>query len=213
MFRPERELARVAGAGRKLLFGTRARWRSRAVRARPGGRFGYAAGELGRSLVAGLVGTAAITAASATEQLVNDAIRARKRGEKSSLSLAKAIAGPWLFAADVIGKVLGVTPSDDEAKRRLSIVAHWTYGATWGASLGALEAVGVRGPLAAAALLAGVLGAEMLVMPALHLFPRPSSWGRKAVISSTYQHAIYAAAAGLAFRRLHRRRTGPWMLA
>jgi hypothetical protein len=204
MFRPERELARVVGAGRKLLFGTRARWRNRAMRARPGGRLGYAAGELGRSLVAGLVGTAAITAASAIEQLVEDAIQARKRGEEPSLSLAEAISGPWLFAADVTGKVLGVTPSDDEAKRRLSIASHWMYGMTWGAGLGALEAVGVRGPLAAFALLAGVLGAEMLVMPSLHLFPPPSQWGRKAVISSTYQHALYAAAAGLAFRRLHR---------
>ncbi len=204
MFSFERELARVARAGRRSLLGPRARWRRRAVRARPGGRLGYAAGELGRSLVAGLAGTAAITAASATEQLVEDAIQARKHGEQPSLSLVEAISGPWLFAADVTGKVLGVTPSDDAAKRRLSIAAHWTYGMAWGASLGALEAVGIRGPLAAGALLAGVLGAEMLVMPALHLFPPPSQWGRPAVISSTYQHAIYAAAAGLAFRRLHR---------
>jgi hypothetical protein len=198
------ELARILGVGGRPLLGRRARWRRAAVRALPGGRLGYMAGELGRSMVAGLTGTAAITAASATEQIVKDAIEARKRGERPSLSLGKAIAGPWLFSADVVGKILGVTPKDDEAKRRLSIATHWTYGMAWGASLAALEAVGVRGPLAVGALLAGVLGAEMLAMPALHLFPPPSQWGRKAVISSTYQHAIYAAAAGLAFRRLHR---------
>jgi hypothetical protein len=202
------ELERMAEAAGELLLGQRSRWlragHRAAVRARPGGWIGYASGELGRSFVAGLAGTVAITAASATEQLVKETIQARKRGEEPSLNVAKAVAGPWLFAADVAGKILGVTPVDDDAKRRLSIATHWMYGMAWGASLGAMAAVGIRGPLAVGALLVGVLGAEMVAMPALHLFPSPSQWGRQAVISSTYQHAIYAVAAGLTFRRLHR---------
>jgi hypothetical protein len=35
----------------------------------------------------------------------------------------------------------------------------------------------------------------MLVMPALKLFSGPSKWGRRAIVSSVYQHAIYAVAA------------------
>ncbi len=200
----------LVGAVGALLLVQGARWlrsttRRRAVaRARTvdGGRLGRAAGELGRGLAAGLAGTAAITAVSTVEQLVKGSVRARRRGEEPSFDLLEAATGPWLFAADAAGKLLGVTPRDDHAKRRFSVAVHWTYGAAWGASLAAMGLAGIRGPLAAGALLAGVLGAEMVAMPALHFFPPPSQWGKAAIVSSTYQHAVYAAAAALAFRHL-----------
>lgn len=37
-------------------------------------------------------------------------------------------------------------------------------------------------------------------MPAFGLFPPPTKWGRRAIVSSVYQHAIYAVAAGAAFQ-------------
>lgn len=42
----------------------------------------------------------------------------------------------------------------------------------------------------------------MIVLPAFELFPPPTQWGRRVVVSSVYQHAIYALAAVRAFEWL-----------
>ena len=172
---------------------------------RAGGALGDVAGELGRGLVAGLVGTLVITLAAAADQEIR---RRRKaaRGEAAPRGdLFSVFIGPWLFSADAVGKVLGgVTPKDEAARRRLALAAHLGYGSTWGMSLGVLRVAGIQGPAAMGVLLGGVLGAEMGVMPRVGFFPPVGQWGREAVISSSYQHALYAIAAGLTFDRLHR---------
>lgn len=164
-----------------------------------GARLGRTAGNLGRGFLAGMAGTFAITAASTTDQLVTEALHARREKRKPDLDLAKAIVSPWSFSSDVVGKVVGIRPIDDAHGRRLSVMAHWDYGSTWGVSLAVMHALGVRRIPAMGALLAGQLGAEMVVMPALKLFGGPSTWGRRAIVSSVYQHAIYAIAAVSAF--------------
>jgi hypothetical protein len=160
---------------------------------------GKAAGELGRGFLAGTFGTFAITAAAAVDQLATEVAHARKEKREPDLDLGKAITSPWSFTAGVVGKVVGITPTDAEHERRLSIMAHWGYGSTWGLSLAAMQALGVRHVPAMGALLAAQLGAEMIVMPAFDLFPPPKQWGHRAVVSSVYQHAIYALAAVTAF--------------
>lgn len=159
-------------------------------------------GELGRGFLAGMAGTLAITTASTTQQLVTDAIHARKAGQPMPFALRDAIVKPWQFSSGVAGKLLGFTPIDADHERRLAVMAHWEYGSTWGLSLPLLGAFGVRGIAAMGAVLAGQLGAEMLVMPALGLFPPPTQWGRDAIASSVYQHALYAVAAVSAFEWL-----------
>jgi hypothetical protein len=152
-----------------------------------------------------MIGTLAITVASAIDQLATEVAHARKEKRAPDLDLGKAIVSPWSFSADVVGKVLGISAKDKEHERRLSIMAHWGYGSTWGMSLAAVRALGVRGPAAIGAVLAGQLGAEMIVMPALGLFSPPSKWGRRALVSSVYQHAIYAVAAVAALEWLRGR--------
>lgn len=159
-------------------------------------------GDLGRGFLSGMVGTLAITTASATDALVTEAIRARREGRKPALDVGKAIVDPWSFSSGVVGKIFGITPVDSRHDRRLSVLAHWEYGSTWGLALPAVHALGLRGIPAMGAILAGQLGTEMIVMPAYKLFAGPSEWGTKAIVSSVYQHAIYAAAAVSAYEWL-----------
>lgn len=165
-----------------------------------GSSLGNVAGVLGRGLVAGLVGTLAITAVAAGEQEIRRRMQRRSPEQKPPENLFQALIGPWLYSADALGKVLGgVTPADEAAKRRLALAAHVSYGSSWGLSLSLLQLAGIRGPAAMGLLLGGVLGAEMGLMPRLGFFPPVGQWGREAVVSSTYQHAVYAIAAGLTF--------------
>jgi hypothetical protein len=152
-----------------------------------------------------MFGTLSITVASTIDQLATEVAHARKEKRAPHLDLANAIESPWSFSADVVSKVFGIAAKDEEHKRRLSIMAHWGYGSTWGLSLAAMRALGVRGVAAIGTLLAGQLGAEMVVMPALKFFSSPTKWGRRALVSSVYQHAIYAVASVAAFEWLRRR--------
>ncbi|MNR82947.1 hypothetical protein D3C86_352620 [compost metagenome] len=173
----------------------------RSVAATPvGSLLGNVAGVLGRGLVAGLIGTLAITAVAAADQEIRRRVKRPPSERKPPETLFKALIGPWLYSADALGKVLGgVTPADEVAKRRLALAAHTSYGTSWGMSLGILDLAGLRGPAAMGLLLGGILGAEMGVMPRLGFFPPVGLWGREAVISSSYQHAVYAIAAGLTY--------------
>lgn len=208
--REQQVVRRATGIGAGLLLGSAAlvaiarrtgaiRRRRRHGAARVVGR---TAGLLGRGLFAGVAGTAAITAAAAADQLAKEALDARKEKRKAHFDVPNAIVSPWSFSAGVVGKVLGIEAKDAEHERRLSMLAHWEYGSNWGLSLAAMRALGIRGLAAMGLLLAGQLGAEMVVMPALDLFSPPSQWGRRAIVSSVVEHAIYAIAAVSAFERL-----------
>ncbi len=172
---------------------------------RTGGMLGDLAGGLGRGLVAGAVGTVIITAAAAAHQQIKSRLKAKPGEAKPPTDLFQVLIGPWLFSADAVSKVMGgLTPKDEAAKRRLALAAHVGYGSAWGMSLAALSLAGIRGPAAMGVLLGGVLGAEMALMPRAGFFPPVGQWGTEAVISSTYQHALYAIAAGLTFDLLER---------
>lgn len=172
------------------------------VRRAVGQMVGRAAGDLGRGFVAGIAGTAAITTASTADQLVTEAIHAGKEKRKANLDWVNAIVSPWSFSAGVVSKIFGITPIDPQHERRLSVMAHWEYGSSWGLSLAAMRALGLRGAPAMGMLLAGQLTAELAVMPSFKLFSPPTQWGRRAIVSSVYQHAIYAIAAVSAFEWL-----------
>jgi hypothetical protein len=119
-----------------------------------------------------------------------------------NLDVVNVIVSPWSFSSGVVSKIFGIKPTDAKHERELSVIAHWQYGSNWGLSLAAMRALGIRRLAAMGLLLAGQLGAEMVVMPALKLFPSPSQWGRRAIVGSVYQHAIYAMVAVSAFEWL-----------
>lgn len=139
-----------------------------------------AADTLGRGLVAGLAGTAAMTVSSTVE--------ARLSGRGSSTA-----------PADAAGRVAGVQPRDDEGEQRFNSLAHWGYGASWGIARAALGVVGLTGPLASAAHFGAVWGAEQAVLPALDVAAPTWTYGGQALATDVLHHAVYAVTAGAAY--------------
>ncbi|NJL32863.1 MAG: hypothetical protein HC893_02155 [Chloroflexaceae bacterium] len=80
---------------------------------------------LGRGIIAGVIGTAAMTVSSTIEMQL--------RQREGSTTPAQAA-----------GKVLGVTPRSDEAAARFSNLMHWTYGTAWGVPRGMLGVTGLK---------------------------------------------------------------------
>ena len=145
------------------------------------------ASSIGRGLVAGFVGTAAMTVSSSFE--------ARIRGRAASSAPARATA-----------KVLGIKEfEDDIAAARFNDLSHWGYGTTWGVVRGLLAAVGLSPKAATAAHGAAVWGSAAVTLPALEVAPPFVFWGRKEVAIDLWHHTVYAAATGLAYSLIDRR--------
>ena len=147
--------------------------------------FGRLAGNIGKGLAAGFVGTAAMTVSSTLEAKIRD------RGSSST-------------PAEAAEKMLGVEEMDSEqAESRFNNLVHWGYGTAWGAARGLLGSV--LPPAAAdAAHLGAVWGGEQVVLPSLDVSPPATQWGAKEVGIDVLHHVVYALATGLAYRWLDR---------
>jgi hypothetical protein len=139
------------------------------------------ASAIGRGLVAGLAGTAAMTISSTVE--------ARLRGRAPSTAPARATA-----------KVLGIREFDSElAQARWNDLSHWGYGTGWGVLRGLLGATPMSGRAATLAHGAAIYGAAQVTLPALEVAPPSIYWGATEVAIDAFHHAVYTAAAGLAY--------------
>jgi hypothetical protein len=145
---------------------------------------GRLAAAIGRGLLAGAVGTAAMTASSTLEQ--------KRRGR-----------APSTAPADAAMKVLGIEGfCDDGARSRFSNAVHWAYGTSWGVPRGVLAAAGL-GPAAATAAHGGALWAsEQVMLPALGVAPPLWQWGAVEVAIDATHHLVYAVATSLAYEAL-----------
>jgi hypothetical protein len=140
------------------------------------------ASSVGKGLVAGIVGTAAMTVSSTLE--------ARIRHRAASSAPARATA-----------KVLGIKEfEDDIAQARFNDLSHWGYGTMWGVVRGLLGATGMPPAAASAAHGAAVWGSAQVTLPALEVAPPIVFWRRKEIAIDLWHHAVYAAATGLAYR-------------
>jgi hypothetical protein len=146
---------------------------------------GDVAGALGKGLVAGMVGTAAMT--------VSSTIEAKLRKREGSTA-----------PADAAGKVLGIQPRNPEGKARFSNVVHWAYGTSWGGFRGVLAGLGLRGPMGAVAHYGAVWGSELVMLPALEVAPPLKEWGRTALAIDAWHHLVYATATSIAYAALDR---------
>jgi hypothetical protein len=139
------------------------------------------ASDIGKGLVAGFIGTAAMTASSTLE--------ARLRGRAASSAPARATA-----------KVLGIKEFEDEvAKARFNDLSHWGYGTGWGVVRGLLDAIGLSPKAATAAHGAAIYGAAQITLPALEVAPPAVFWSKEEVAIDAFHHAVYAGATGLAY--------------
>ena len=143
---------------------------------------------IGRGLLAGFAGTAAMTVSSTLE--------ARLRGRAPSSAPARATA-----------KVLGISEFDsDLAKARFNDLSHWGYGTGWGVLRGLLGATGMPAKTATAAHGAAIYGAAQVTLPALEIAPPVVFWAKKEIAIDAFHHAVYAAGTGIAYELLDGRR-------
>jgi hypothetical protein len=146
------------------------------------------ADHIGRGLVAGFAGTAAMTVSSTLE--------AKWRGRAASSAPARATA-----------KVLGIESfEDDRAAARFNDLSHWGYGTGWGVVRGLLSALGLSPRAATLAHGAAIYGAAQVTLPALDIAPPAIFWPKEEIAIDAFHHAVYAAAAGGAFALLEARR-------
>jgi hypothetical protein len=140
---------------------------------------------IGRGVVAGLVGTAAMTVSSTLE--------AKLRGRSFSSA-----------PADAAAKMLGIKEFEsDAAKARFSNLVHWGYGTGWGIARGVLRAAGVSPSASTPAHFLSIWGSALVMLPALEVAPPAWRWAKEDVAIDVFHHAVYVAATALAYERLH----------
>jgi hypothetical protein len=142
------------------------------------------ASSIGKGLVAGFAGTAAMTASSTLE--------AKLRARPPSTAPARATA-----------KALGIATFEDMvAQARFNDLSHWGYGTGWGVVRGLLDAAGLAPGKATAVHGAAVWGSAQVMLPAMDVAPPSIFWGKQEVAIDAFHHAVYALAAGIAYRLL-----------
>ncbi len=136
---------------------------------------------IGDGLVAGFLGTAAMT--------VSSTIEARLRHRAASTAPARATA-----------KALGIADFDDDiARARFNDLSHWGYGTGWGVVRGLLGATGMPPNKATAAHGAAIWGSAAVALPALEIAPPFVFWGKEELAIDVFHHTVYALATGLAY--------------
>jgi hypothetical protein len=144
--------------------------------------------DVGKGLVAGFVGTAAMTVSSSLE--------AKLRGRQASSAPARATA-----------KMLGIREFEDGvAAARFNDLAHWGYGTGWGVVRGLLAATGMSPRAATATHGAAIYGAAQVTLPALEIAPPVVFWPKEEIAIDAFHHVVYAASSGLAYELLNGRR-------
>jgi hypothetical protein len=139
------------------------------------------AGSIGKGLVAGFIGTAAMTVSSTLE--------AKLRGRAASSAPARATA-----------KALGIKEfEDDLAYARFSDLSHWGYGTGWGVVRGLLASAGMPARAATAAHGAAIYGAAQVTLPAMEVVPPVVFWPKEEIAIDLFHHAVYATATGIAY--------------
>jgi len=139
---------------------------------------------IGKGLLAGFAGTAAMTVSSTLE--------ARWRGRAASSAPARATA-----------KMLGIKEFDgDLARARFNDLSHWGYGTGWGVVRGLLAAAGLSPRAATAAHGAAIYGAAQVTLPALEIAAPVVFWPKEEIAIDAFHHAVYATATGFAYRLL-----------
>jgi hypothetical protein len=142
------------------------------------------AAALGKGLVAGFAGTAAMTVSSTLEM--------KLRGRAASTA-----------PADAAAKVLGIGGfADDAARQRFATLVHWSYGTGWGVVRALLGLAGLSPLAATAAHLAAVWGSEAVMLPSLGVAPPFWTWGAQEVAIDVWHHVVYATVTGATYELL-----------
>lgn len=138
---------------------------------------------IGKGLLAGLAGTAAIT----LSQIIEMKITKRK---------------PSDAPVKVVEETVDIKPVSEEEKEKVSNEIHWAYGTSWGVARGLIALTGLRGLPAAAVHFAAVWGTALVMLPKYTEAKPINEEEPKVIAIDVLHHAVYAAAAGLAYDAL-----------
>ncbi len=138
---------------------------------------------VGRGVLAGLVGTAVMTA---FQKFVEMPITGREE------SFA-----PANFAT----KILPLEPKNDRERQRLNWVTHFALGAMWGSAFGIAGRAGLHGQKAVAAVFATVYTGDVLLNTALGLY-EPWNWSSRELVIDVTDKLVQAEATGVIFDRI-----------
>ena len=141
---------------------------------------------IGKGVLAGFAGTAAMTVSSTVE--------AKLRGRPFSTAPAKAAT-----------RALGIEMFDDgEAYARFSNLVHWGYGTGWGVARGVLRAFGLGPRLSTGAHFAALWGSALYSLPKYDVAPPVIEWAPEDVAIDVFHHLVYVIAAAAAYEVLDR---------
>jgi len=141
---------------------------------------------IGKGVIAGMAGTAAMT--------VSSTIEAKLRGRAFSTAPAQAAA-----------RALAIETFDDGAAyARFSNLVHWRYGTGWGVASGVLRSLGISPRLATPAHFAAIWGSSLYTLPKYEVAPPVIEWAAEDVAIDVFHHLVYVTATGLAFELLDR---------
>lgn len=138
------------------------------------------ANAIGRGLIAGAVGTAAIT----FSQMIEMKITKRKPSEEP---------------ADAAEVLFDIEPQTINAKKRLSNEMHWAYGTSWGLTRGLISLLGLKGFTATSIHFATIYGTALILPTELGVAPPLKNWTAKEILIDALHHAVYAIAVGLVY--------------
>lgn len=133
---------------------------------------------IGIGILAGLAGTAVMTAAQMIEMKIT--------GRKGSYT-------PY----NAIEKTFGVEAKTEDDKEILNTLTHFTYGTIWGIPRGISAVSGAGGAAGTTAHFAAIWGTELTVLPALDIIEPVTTWQPKVTVTDAFFHSIYALAAGI----------------
>ena len=170
-------------------------------------------GAIGKGLIAGFAGTAAITVSQMIEMSITN----------RSMSDAPAKVG---------GKTLGVEPrgkaklekekaksDNDEApedlkeevesnKEKFEQLMHFGYGTGWGVARGALDLADIKGTRASLLHYGAIWGAAQIMLPANNAAKPITEWSAKQITIDLFHHAVYAFAAGAVYDAMTKAESG-----
>lgn len=147
--------------------------------------FGKSAGLLGKGLVAGFLGTVAIT--------ISQSIEMKKTGREPSNT-------PFLAAQ----KVFEINAQNEIAEKKLINIVHFGYGTSLGVIRGVLNILGIKGLIGTLIHISIVQALSMIFLPQLNLAPPAREWEKKTVLTELLHHGVYGIIAGIFFDWMNR---------
>jgi len=145
-----------------------------------------------RSVLAGTVGTATLSAAYAAEHRVRTDV------------LGQLDYDDGLVPGQIVASVMHLKQVTHKGEHELGLWLRWSYGSAFGLFHGALRRGKVREPMASAIFGGVLMTATFSLFPLLGRTPPPWRWPRDVLATSIGTHVAYVAAVAIADDGLRR---------